>query len=138
MQSTRSSCGFICHETQQLNIETRTMYYTLSIISYFALMLGQILWIIWLNPNPIAPISISILFIVAPLLFALRGLLHDRLNTFKWVTLFVWLYFIYGIWNIVSETQFPLGVIQIICSLSLFVSAVMHVRSQAVKEDTPA
>ena len=114
------------------------MYYTLSIISYFALMLGQILSIIWLNPNPIAPISISILFIVAPLLFALRGLLHDRLNTFKWVTLFVWLYFIYGIWNIVSETQFPLGVIQIICSLSLFISAVMHVRSQAVKEDTPA
>jgi len=114
------------------------MYYTLSIISYFALMLGQILWIIWLNPNPIAPISISILFIVAPLLFALRGLLHDRLNTFKWVTLFVWLYFIYGIWNIVSETQFPLGVIQIICSLSLFISSVMHVRSQAVKEDTPA
>jgi len=113
------------------------MYYSLSLVSYFALMLGQILWIIWLNPSPIVPISVYILFIVAPLLFALRGLMHNRLTTFKWVTLFVWLYFIYGIWNIVSETQFPLGVIQIICSLSLFISAVLHVRSQGIKEDTP-
>lgn len=114
------------------------MYYKLSLLSYFGLMLGQVLWIAWLNPNPIIPTSLAILFIVAPLLFALRGLLHDRLNTFKWVTLFVWLYFIYGIWNIVSDTQFPLGVIQIISSLSLFVFAVLHVRSQAIKEDIPA
>lgn len=101
-------------------------------------MFGQILWLLWFNPNPLVPTSISILFLVAPLLFALRGLLNDRLHTFKWVTLFIWLYFIYGVWNVVSDSQLPLGVLQIITSLSLFLSAVMHVRSQRVKEDTPA
>ncbi len=113
------------------------MYYVLSLISYFSLMFGQVIWLVWLNPNPVIPTSLSILFLVAPLLFALRGLLHDRLNTFKWVTLFVWLYFTYGIWNVVSDTQLPLGLLQIITSLSLFVCAVLHVRSQQAKEDTP-
>ncbi|OUV62168.1 MAG: hypothetical protein CBC79_06330 [Gammaproteobacteria bacterium TMED119] len=114
------------------------MYYLFSLISYFSLMFGQIIWLVWLNPNPVVPTSLAILFLVGPLLFALRGLLHNRLNTFKWVTLFVWLYFTYGIWNVVSDSQLPLGLLQIITSLSLFVGAVMHVRSHQVKEDTPA
>ena len=110
------------------------MYYTLSLISYFSLLLGQILWIVWLNPlnpDPIIPNTVSLLFLVAPLLLPLRGLLHGKLKTYKWVTLFIWLYFVYGVWNSVSETQWPLGALQIICSLSLYLFVILYVREKA-------
>ena len=109
------------------------MNYLLFLFSYFLLIFGQILWFVWLNPNnpePLIPITISLLFIAAPLLIPLRGLLHGRLNTYKAVTLFICLYFIYGVWNSVSVTQWPLGVFQIICSLGVYLFAILYIREQ--------
>ena len=68
------------------------------------------------------------------MLIPLRGLLHGRVQTFKWVTLFVWLYFFYGVWNIVNESQRPLGVLQIITSLAMFIFCVMYIRSHDATE----
>ena len=107
------------------------MFKYISITTYLILLFGQALWLVWLNPNnpePIIPITLSLLFIVAPLLIPLRGLLHGRLKTFKSITLFIWLYFVYGVWNIVSETQWPLGVLQIVCSLAIYLFAILYIR----------
>ena len=104
------------------------MHYTLTLIFYFILLFGQIAWITWLNPNSLAPKSLVLLVVVAPMLFAIRGLLHKNLNTFKWVTLFVWLYFVFGIWNIVVPSQQPLAILQIACSILLFIFSVFYVR----------
>ena len=110
------------------------VYYILTLISYFILLFGQALWIGWLNPDPVFPKSVALLLIVAPLLLPMRGLLHGRMQTYKWVTLFIWLYFCFGIWNVVNETQWPLGVLQILSSLGVFVCCVLFVRSQAATE----
>ena len=109
------------------------MNYSFSLACYLVLIISQTLWVVWLNPNnptPLIPITISLLFIVAPLLIPLRGLLRGRLNTHKAVTLFIWLYFIYGVWNSVSETQWPLGALQIIFSLGVYLFAILYIREQ--------
>jgi uncharacterized membrane protein len=105
-------------------------YYLLSVFSFSLLLIGQTLWIIALNPNTVLPKSISLILFVGPLLLALRGLLAPKLHTYKWITLFVWMYFCCGIWNVVEESQMPLGILQIVCSLSLYASAVLFVRAQ--------
>ena len=104
------------------------MFYTLTLISYFILLFGQALWAGWLNPAPVAPKSMTILFIIAPLLLPLRGLLHARFKTFKWLTLFIWIYFTLGVWNCASNTQWLLGVLQVTCSLAIFLFAVFYLR----------
>ena len=104
------------------------MYYKLTLVSYFVLLFGQVVWIGWLNPVTIIPKSVTLLFIVTPLLLPLRGLLHARFRTFKWVTLFIWLYFTIGIWNCASATQWPLGALQVAMSLLIFLGAVMYCR----------
>jgi len=105
-------------------------YYVISVLSFGLLLIGQTLWIIALNPNSVLPKSISLILFVGPLLLALRGLLAPKLHTYKWITLFVWLYFCCGIWNVVEDSQMPLGILQIVCSLTLYVSAVLFVRAQ--------
>ena len=107
------------------------MYYYFTLGFYILLLIGQSLWFVWLNPNnpePLIPVTLSLLFIVTPLLIPLQGLLHGRLKTYKSSSLFIWLYFIYGVWNVVSETQWPLGVLQIICSLCIYLFAILYIR----------
>jgi len=104
------------------------MYYKLTLASYFILLFGQVVWIGWLNPVTIIPKSITLLFIVAPLLLPLRGLLNANFKTFKWVTLFIWVYFTIGIWNCANSTQWPLGALQVAMSLLIFVGTVMYCR----------
>ena len=114
------------------------MYYKLTIISYFILLLGQVLWIGWLNPVTIIPKSVTLVFIVAPLLLPLRGLLNKRFHTFKWVTLFIWVYFTIGVWNCASATQWPLGALQVVTSLVIFLSAVFYVRQNDTRPNKDA
>ncbi len=104
------------------------MYYKLTLISYFILLAGQVLWIGWLNPSPVVPKSVTLLFIVGPLLLPLRGLLHARFKTFKTLTLFMWLYFVIGVWNAASATQWPLGALQITMSLAIVLCAILYCR----------
>ena len=106
------------------------MYYKLTLISYFILLFGQVLWVGWLNPATVIPKSVTIVLLIIPLLMPLRGLLHARFKTFKWLTLFIWLYFIVGVWNCASSTQWPLGALQVSVSLAIFISAVLYCRSQ--------
>ena len=104
------------------------MYYILTLACYFILLLGQVIWIGWFNPSPVIPKSVTLVFIVAPLLLPLRGLLHARFKTFKWITLFIWLYFIIGVWNCASATQWPLGALQVAMSLGIFLFAILYCR----------
>jgi len=115
-----------------IKYQGRYLYYKLTIISYFILLFGQALWISWLNPDPSIPKSITLVVIVVPLLLPLRGLLNTHSYTFKWVTLFIWLYFILGIWNSFHSTQWPLGLLQVVASLIIFLCAVLYLQ----KNDT--
>jgi uncharacterized membrane protein len=67
---------------------------------------------------------------VLPLCLPLAGLLKQRMYTYRWVSLMVWLYFIEGAvraWADKPPGQY-LAALEILLCLSLFVACVLHVR----------
>jgi uncharacterized membrane protein len=65
-----------------------------------------------------------------PLCLPLAGLLKNRLYTYRWVSLVVWLYFIEGVVRATSD-QAPsahLAMLETALCVSLFVACVWHVR----------
>lgn len=135
-KSAKKSTNYVSHwenasqrlQKNALLIKGPTLYYTISLISYFALLIGQTTWLLLFYSADDAPRSIALLLLIGPLLIPLHGLLNGRKYTYAWVTLFVWFYFVYGIWNVVSPDQRGLGIIQIVGSLGLFAGTMLYVR----------
>ncbi len=83
-------------------------------------------WELWLAPTGSGWLALK----VVPLFIPLAGLLRNRLYTYRWVTLFVWPYFIEGVVRAVSDRGHgaTLALVEIALTLSLFGACVMHVR----------
>ena len=67
---------------------------------------------------------------VLPLCFPLAGLLRNRMYTYRWVSLLVWLYFIEGVVR-ASSDRGPgrwLAAIEVMLCLLLFAACALHVR----------
>jgi uncharacterized membrane protein len=68
----------------------------LPLILLLALILLCLLWELWLAPlRGVGTVSILVLKII-PLTLAVQGFVKDRLYTYKWMSLAVWLYFTEG------------------------------------------
>lgn len=67
---------------------------------------------------------------VLPLCLPLAGLLKNRMYTYRWVSLIVWLYFTEGVVRATSDTgpSVWLAVIQTLLCVALFVACALHVR----------
>lgn len=67
---------------------------------------------------------------VFPLTFAIAGLLKERLYTYRWVSLLVWLYVTEGLVRAVSDSGavIPLALLELALSLTLFTACAVHVR----------
>ncbi len=65
-----------------------------------------------------------------PLCVPLAGLLKNRLYTYRWVSLVVWLYFTEGVVRAYSDRppSNVLAMVEIVLCLSLFSACAMHVR----------
>ena len=96
-----------------------------SLLGLIVLILGWELW--W---APLRPGGSSLVFKVVPLLMALPGLLKNRMYTYRWVSLLVWLYFIEGVVRAYSERAPSnyYAMLQILLCLSLFTACALHVR----------
>src|SRR5512143_2965543 len=66
---------------------------TLAIAALLGLIGLGLAWELWLAPTGARTLALKVL----PLLLPLPGLLQDRLYTYRWLSLFVWLYFIEGV-----------------------------------------
>jgi uncharacterized membrane protein len=69
---------------------------------------------------------------VLPLYIPLPGLLKNRMYTYRWVSLVVWLYFIEGVVR-ASGDRPPgnfLALLEVLLCLSLFAACVLHVRQR--------
>jgi uncharacterized membrane protein len=65
-----------------------------------------------------------------PLCLPLAGLLKNRMYTYRWVSLLVWLYFTEGVVRAYGD-KVPgnfLALIEVLLCLSLFAACVLHVR----------
>jgi uncharacterized membrane protein len=96
--------------------------------SLLALILLGLLWETILAP--IRPGGSWLALKVLPLCIPLAGLLKNKMYTYRWVSLVVWLYFIEGVvrgWSDKPPGNL-LGMLEVALCLSLFAACTMHVR----------
>ncbi len=107
-----------------------------AVVFLISLIVLGILWEMWLAP--IKPGGSWVVLKVLPLFIPLAGLIKNRLYTYRWVSLFVWLYFIEGVvraWSDKAPSNY-LAFIEVFLCLALFTAVAMHVRLrlQAAKQ----
>jgi|SRR5689334_5523082 uncharacterized membrane protein len=99
-----------------------------AIASLGALIALGLAWELWLAPTGNGTLAIKVL----PLLLPLPGLIRNRLYTFRWVTLLVWLYFIEGVVRAAGDRGIAAGLaaLEVVLSLALFSACAAHVRGR--------
>jgi uncharacterized membrane protein len=96
--------------------------------SLLGLIVLGLAWELFLAP--IRPGGSWLALKVLPLCIPLAGLLKNRMYTYRWVSLLVWLYFTEGAVRAYSDKA-PgnyLAMIEVALCLSLFVACALHVR----------
>ncbi len=93
-----------------------------------ALIVLGLAWELWLAPTGSGWLALKVL----PLALPLPGLLRNRLYTYRWVSLFVWLYFIEGAVRAASDRGIGavLGFVEALLCLLLFAACLVHVRAR--------
>ena len=94
-----------------------------SVIALIALGLA---WELWLAPTGNRTLALKVL----PLLLPLAGLWRNRMYTYRWLSLMIWLYFTEGVVRATSDRG-PgalLGAIEVLLCLLLFAACAAHVR----------
>ena len=99
---------------------------TAALGSVLALIALGLAWELWLAPTGSRTLAIKVL----PLLLPLPGLWRNRMYTYRWVSLMVWLYFTEGVVRATSDrgAGVPLAIIEILLCLVLFAACAAHVR----------
>jgi uncharacterized membrane protein len=94
--------------------------------SLVALIALGLAWELWLAPTGRGTLALK----VVPLLLPLPGLLRNRMYTYRWLSLMVWLYFTEGVVRATSErgAGVLLGTIEVLLCLLLFAACAAHVR----------
>jgi uncharacterized membrane protein len=94
--------------------------------SLIGLIVLGLAWELWLAPTGSGTLALKVL----PLLIPLAGLLRRRLYTYRWVSLFVWLYFTEGVVRATTDQGLSawLAFIQVLLCVALFVACAVHVR----------
>ena len=94
--------------------------------SLVALIVLGMAWEHWLAPTGSGSLALKVL----PLFIPLPGLLRNRLYTYRWVSLLVWLYFAEGVVRAFGDKGLSawLAGIEIVLSLVLFTACAWHVR----------
>ena len=96
-----------------------------SLIGLIALGLA---WELWLAP--IRPGGSLLALKVLPLCIPLAGILKNRMYTYRWVSLLVWVYFTEGVVRATSDhgASALLAVVEVVLCVALFAACATHVR----------
>ena len=100
----------------------------MSVGSLLGLILLGLAWELVLAP--LRPGGSWLALKVLPLCLPLAGLLKNRMYTYRWVSLLVWLYFTEGVvraWSDKAPGNY-LGLLETTLCLLLFVACALHVR----------
>ncbi|MEO6291916.1 MAG: DUF2069 domain-containing protein [Burkholderiaceae bacterium] len=104
----------------------------LAVGSLLGLILLGLVWELWLAP--LRPGGSLLVLKVLPLCLPLAGLLKNRMFTYRWVSLFVWLYFIEGVvraWGDKAPGNY-LAMIEVLLCVTLFTACALHVRQRLI------
>ena len=98
----------------------------LAVGSLLGLIVLGLAWELWLAPTGHRTLALKVL----PLAVPLAGLLKNRMYTYRWVSLLVWVYAAEGAVRATSDRG-PgqlLAVVELLLCLLLFAACAMHVR----------
>ena len=102
-------------------------------LAVFSLLGLIVLGLVWeLALAPLRPGGSWLALKVLPLCLPLAGLLKNRLYTYRWVSLLLWIYFAEGVVRATTE-RWPsalLAGIEIVLTVLLFAACLMHIRSR--------
>ncbi len=101
----------------------------LAVGSLVGLIVLGLAWELWLAP--LRPGGSWLALKVLPLVVPLAGLLKNRMYTYRWVSLMVWLYFTEGAvraWSDTNGIGQILALVEVALCLALFVACALHVR----------
>ena len=101
----------------------------LAVGSLVGLIVLGLAWEFWLAP--LRPGGSWLALKVLPLVVPLAGLMKNRMYTYRWVSLMVWLYFIEGVvraWSDTNRTSQWLALVEVALCLALFTACALHVR----------
>ncbi len=101
---------------------------TLAVSSLIGLVLLSLLWELWLAP--LRPGGSWLVLKALPLCIPLAGLLKNRMYTYRWVSLVVWLYFAEGVIRLHGDAgpSNACAAVEILLCLMLFTASALHVR----------
>lgn len=100
----------------------------LAVSSLMGLIVLGLAWELWLAP--VRPGGTLLALKVLPLCVPLTGLLKNRMYTYRWLSLLIWLYFTEGVvraWGDPAPSKY-LAWVEIILCVVLFVACALHVR----------
>ena len=100
----------------------------LAVGSLLGLIVLGLAWELWLAP--LRPGGSWLAIKVLPLCIPLAGLLKNRMYTYRWVSLLVWIYFTEGVvraWGDKPPGNW-LALAEVVLCVSLFAACAMHVR----------
>lgn len=106
----------------------------LAVGSTLGLIVLGLAWELWLAP--LRPGGTLWAIKVLPLCIPLAGMLKNRMYTYRWVSLMIWLYFTEGVVRAAgpgSGMTFFLAVGQTLLCLMLFAACALHVRLRLAK-----
>ncbi|AYQ30247.1 MULTISPECIES: DUF2069 domain-containing protein [unclassified Polaromonas] len=121
------------NKTTQINFTRH-----LALGSLLGLIVLGLAWEMWLAP--IRPGGSLLALKVLPLCIPLAGILKNRMYTYRWVSLLVWLYFTEGVvraWSDRAPGNY-LALIEVLLCLTLFAACAMHVRVRLKNAQPPA
>lgn len=100
----------------------------LAVGSLLGLIVLSLAWELWLAP--LRPGGSWLALKALPLCIPLAGLLRNRMYTYRWVSLMVWVYFTEGVvraWSDPAPSSWLAG-LEILLCLMLFTACALHVR----------
>ena len=109
----------------------------LAVLSLTGLIVLGLVWELWLAP--LRPGSTLLALKVVPLCIPLAGLLKNRMYTYRWVSLFIWLYFTEGVvraWGDAAPSCY-FAFAEVLLCVVLFMACALHVRLrfQSIQND---
>jgi uncharacterized membrane protein len=107
-----------------------------AVASLLALIALGLAWELWLAPTGNRTLALK----VVPLALPLAGLLKYRMHTYRWASLFVWVYFAEGVVRATSSQgpAVPLALLEVALCLVLFTACAAQVRWRLARAREPA
>jgi uncharacterized membrane protein len=113
---------------QEISLRHVTLTRLLAVSSLMGLIVLGLAWELWLAP--LRPGGTLLALKVLPLCFPLTGLLKNRMYTYRWLSLLIWLYFTEGVvraWGDAAPSNY-LAMVEVFLCVVLFTACALHVR----------